>query len=258
MKTNKLFAMAAIVCGAVLTSCSAIEDHPATSAYTVISFEGQALNADGFWCGTPNDNGSSFTDDWGGKTTSYPNTYVEGGVTVQNTYSIYEASYGTSDYWSGFAVSSRTSTTYAQLTPDQYNNVAGSAHSGQNFLVAQNPYGEKLLIDGADGKVVHGFYFVNSAYTVNSILNGDSYSGPKFDATDWLKCTVKGTAADGTEKTVDIDLAKDGIYVNSWTWQDLTSLGKVVSLEFTFSGSRTGAYGLNTPAYICIDDVTIE
>ena len=59
-------------------------------------------------------------------------------------------------------------------------------------------------------------------------------------------------------KTVDIKLAENGTYVNSWQWADLSSLGKVVKLEFVFTGSDNGDYGVNTPAYICIDDMAIE
>jgi hypothetical protein len=32
----------------------------------------------------------------------------------------------------------------------------------------------------------------------------------------------------------------------------------VQSVKFNFEGSDSGAYGLNTPAYICIDDITIQ
>ena len=52
MKTNKLFLMAAFVCGAAFTSCSN-EDNAGSQAYTVsvISFENQKLNSDGYWSG---------------------------------------------------------------------------------------------------------------------------------------------------------------------------------------------------------------
>lgn len=79
----------------------------------------------------------------------------------------------------------------------------------------------------------------------------------QFDETDWFKCTVVGKDQFGSTTKVDIDLAKDGDYVKDWRYCDLSKLGKVTELSFEFSGSRTGDWGLNTPAYICIDDIQI-
>lgn len=259
MKT-KFFGIAAIVCGIVMsmTSCGN-SDMPVNKKQTVtISFENQKLNADGFWIGVPEGNSYSYNDDWGGTTTTYTdNVYNEGPVSFPVTYNLYTSAYGTSDYWSGFAISNRTATTFeaATLTPDQYNNITGKAHNGKNFCVITT-YGEKISL--GSGVVIKSLYFTNSAYTVNSILNGDNYSGAKFDATDWFKCTLTGEKADGTTVTKDIDLAKDGGYVNDWQLLDLSDMGAITSLSFGFSGSRSNDYGVLTPAYICIDDVTVE
>jgi len=259
MKKFNCFGMAALACGCVLsfTSCQN-EDNPVVVDQTVtISFENQQLNADGFWIGNAEGNSYSYEDDWGGKTTTYTdNSYVEGAVKFPVTYNLYESSYSTSDYWSGIAISSRTETTFnaITLTPDQYNNITGKAHSGKNFAVITT-YGEK--IDLGEGVVVKSLYYTNSAYAVNSILNGDNYVGPKFDASDWFKCTLTATKVDGTTADVDIDLAKDGTYVSDWQFLNLEPLGKITSLGFTFTGSRSNDYGVLTPAYICIDDVTV-
>ena len=256
----KFFGIAAIVCGIVMsmTSCGS-NDIPVYKKQTVtISFEGQNLNADGFWIGVPEGNSYSYDDDWGGTTTTYTdNVYKEGPVSFPVTYSLYTSAYGTSDFWSGFAISSRTATTFdaATLTPDQYNNVIGKAHSGKNFCVITT-YGEKISL--GSGVVIKSLYFTNSAYTVNSILNGDNYSGDKFAANDWFKCTLIGEKADGTTVSKDIDLAKDGGYVNDWQLLDLSDMGAITSLSFDFSGSRSNDWGVLTPAYICIDDVTVE
>lgn len=261
MKTNKFFGMVAIVGGfaLTLTSCSN-EDNaaPAGENTVTISFENQALNADGFWIGDAKGASYSYSDDWGGTTTTYTeNAYVEGAVKFPVTYNLYESAYGTSDFWSGIAISNRTATSFSALTltPDQYNNVTGKAHTGSNFAVITT-YGETIDL-GAEGVVVKSLYYTNSAYTVNSILNGDNYSGAKFSAADWLKCTLNVTKADGTTANVDIDLAKDGTYVNDWQLLDLSSLGKITTIGFTFTGSRSNDYGVLTPAYICIDDVTV-
>jgi hypothetical protein len=44
--------------------------------------------------------------------------------------------------------------------------------------------------------------------------------------------------------------------VTGWEWLDLSGLGTVDSISFSFSGSDVGAFGLNTPAYFAMDDLT--
>ena len=260
MRTKKLSVFAALVCGFALTLTSCGEkDNPVDGVTTAtISFENQQLNADGFWIGEAKGSSYSYEDDWGGKTTTFTdNAYEEATVKFPVTYSLYESAYGTSDFWSGIAISNRTETTFSPLTltPDQYNNITGKAHSGKNFAVITT-YGE--TIDLGEGVVIKKLFYTNSAYTVNSILNGDNYAGAKFDATDWFKCTLIATKADGNTANVDIDLAKDGTYVSQWQLLDLSSLGKITPLGFVFTGSRSNDYGVLTPAYICLDDITVE
>ena len=46
--------------------------------------------------------------------------------------------------------------------------------------------------------------------------------------------------------------------VTTWTYWDI-NVADVQSVKFNFEGSDVDPiYGLNTPAYLCIDDVTIE
>lgn len=261
MKTNKFFMAAAIVCAAVFTSCSQ-EDNPTPQPVKkVIGFENATLNADGFWIGEAKGNSYSYEDDWGGKTTTFTdNAYVESGVSFPVTYNLYESAYGQSDYWSGMAISSRTATTFdpSTLTPDQYNNVTGKAHSGKNFCVVQT-YGESIKLNGA---TVKGFWYTTSTYTVNSILNGDNYAGAPFDNSDWFKCVLYPTPMEGNGGArFEIDLAKDGDYVKEWKYCDLSNVAafkNVKEISFGFEGSRSNDYGVLTPAYICIDDIEVE
>ena len=265
MKTNRIFGLAAIACGFAMSMTSCGEaDNPASKPAAAtksltISFENQTLNENGFWIGDAKGNSYSYSDDWGGKTTTYTdNAYVEGPVSFPVTYNLYESAYGNSDFWSGFAISNRTETSFnaATLTPDQYNSTIGGAHSGKNFCVLTT-YGEKISL-GEKGAIIKGLFYTNSAYTMSSILKGDSYAGAPFEKEDWLKCTITGTKANGTTASVDIDLAKDFEFAWRWLYADLSSLGKVVTLDFAFTGSRSNDWGVLTPAYICLDDIEIE
>ena len=248
MKTNKLFGLTVLACGLALsfTSCTR-EDNPVGGLETfTISFENQTLNKDGYWCG--DETGEKF-DNWGSD--AYACTYTENGLTITANYT--PAWYS----WSGFAISNRTAITFKDITPDQFNNITGKAHSGNNFCVVYT-FGESIVVNDGKPAFVKGFWFTNDAWTVDAILNGDGMSPGKFEATDWLKCTVTGKKQGGSTVTVDIDLAKDGEYVKDWQYCDLSSMGKVVELSFSFSGSKNNDYGLTTPSYMCIDDIQIE
>ena len=252
MKTNRFFGLAALVGGFVMTLSSCNEnDNPVdgkTTATEIISFENQTLNDDGYWMGDLN--GTKF-DNWGSE--AYACQYKESILTFNTTYTPSWAA------WMGYAISNRTATTFAAetMTPDQFNNITGTAKTGNKFCIVQT-YGETIDVNVADGAYIKGFWYTNDAWTVDAILNGDGMTPGNFGATDWLKCTVKGTKADGTTAAVDIMLAENGDYVKEWQYADLSSLGKVKSLSFEFSGTKNNDYGLTTPAYMCIDDIAVE
>jgi len=45
---------------------------------------------------------------------------------------------------------------------------------------------------------------------------------------------------------------------NQWVKVDLSSLGKVDNLIFLFDSSDKGTFGVNTPKYVCIDNLEFE
>jgi hypothetical protein len=51
-----------------------------------------------------------------------------------------------------------------------------------------------------------------------------------------------------------VDLAANGVYIDKWTYVDLTEFGKVDAIFFTLTSSDNGDYGMNTPAYFCMDN----
>ena len=46
--------------------------------------------------------------------------------------------------------------------------------------------------------------------------------------------------------------------LNTWKKVDLSELGYVTSIGFSVSSTDTGDWGMNTPAYFCIDKLTVE
>lgn len=173
--------------------------------------------------------------------------------------------------WNGFAASNRTETTFdmASITPDQFNVTSGSGYAGSKIFTIVYPdmysatEGNGAGIEDASGSSfkARGMYVNNTAYVVNSIVNGGAYEGAPFTDGDWLKATAWGTHADGTRDSVNFYLAdytspdaQLHYYLKDWTYVDLSKLGDVTKISFWITGSRTGDWGLNTPGYFAIDN----
>jgi hypothetical protein len=179
---------------------------------------------------------------------------------------VYETQYG--GYWSsGWAYSSITNDTSAG-----YGNIYGSFAAGgnmasSNYLVGQP--GSILRITGADkGKVVKGLYVTNGTFAGLSMTNGDfvakKFGGVSGNDPDFFVLTIK-SYYNGVLNTDSVNFyladfrfannTQDYI-VKNWAWVDLTSLGNTDSLLFGLSSSDNDPqYGMNTPAFFCIDDV---
>lgn len=105
-------------------------------------------------------------------------------------------------------------------------------------------------------------YVCNSCITYYTMLNGSLYSR-KFEEGDYLKLIAHGVHDDDTEATVEFMLAncqgdQSGWYVTDWTPFNLTGLGEVKAIYFTLESSDTGEWGMNTPAYFCVDRLKAE
>lgn len=168
--------------------------------------------------------------------------------------------------WDGWAVSNRTDTT----TPGFLNEssaIAGSGAQGSATYALSYVIGAATLRLGNRG-TVNGLYVTNNTYAYFSIKNGDAFAkkfgGITGNDPDFFLLTVK-KYLDGQLSTDSVnfyladyrfsDNAQDYI-VQDWAWLDLSSLGSADSLRFSLSSSDVGAFGMNTPAYFCVDNVT--
>jgi hypothetical protein len=152
---------------------------------------------------------------------------------------------------------------YSAYVPPNGGGVTGST----NFAVANNLVRGEAIIHLPQPTTVLGMYLTTTTYNYLAIANGDDggagfIKGP-FVEGDWFKLTVIGM--DGSNQQVgerDFYLADfrgaNRTVVADWTWLDLTSLGNnVASLEFELTSTDTGPFGMNTPAYFALDDLTI-
>jgi hypothetical protein len=106
-----------------------------------------------------------------------------------------------------------------------------------------------------------GVYVCNHPWPYYGCVHGDGF-GTGFEEGDYFELTAVGVAADGSEKRVSINLIDytDGQLnaLNDWTFFDLSELGEVVSVYFTLNSTDSGAYGMNTAAYFCMDKFQVK
>lgn len=208
---------------------------------------------------------------WNGSSVPLGTTFNSGNAIFQN---YYDTAYG--GYWAGgWAYSNKQDSTTAGYA-NMYSATTAVGYGGSaNYLIGKD--GAKInLKPTAFGKVVSGFYITNSTYAALSMKNGDSFAKKFGDTTgthsgltqgtypDWFKLTVrKWLNGVMTNDSVEFYLADfrfansaQDYIVKTWEWVDLTSLGNVDSLKFELSSSDVGQWGMNTPAYFCIDNFT--
>ncbi|MBR4388520.1 MAG: DUF4465 domain-containing protein [Prevotella sp.] len=194
-------------------------------------------------------------------TDGYQNDFGEDGYFESGGFTFYCNYFPEWSYWSGFAVSNRTETSFASLTPDQFNCCVGHGANGSEKYCVAYPQGELIEVDAVGGQEISGMYVTNEAWVVDAILNGDGMTPGAFTTGDYLILKIIGNHADDTSDIIEFYLADyrseneaDHYYVNDWQWVDLSALGKVESLTFRMESSRNNDWGMTTPGYFCIDD----
>ena len=97
-----------------------------------------------------------------------------------------------------------------------------------------------------------GVYICNHPWAYYDCLEGEGAARALDQEGDYFEIVAHGVAADGSEKTVKMNLATftngEFIAVNNWTFFDLSSLGKVKSVYFTLNSIDVGDWGMNTAA----------
>lgn len=235
MKSIKFLLSVAIV-ALLFTSCqpeTVIPDSVTVS--TVVDFENVKLNSDSIWNGS--DGSGAFTTKIATFNNNYNSTYFS---------------------WSGFACSAKRNIV-TEGYGNQYSVSAGSGALGsKQFALA---YSTATLL--CDSNVYGNFsikslMLTNSTYAFLDMKNGSAYS-KKFVDGDWYKVTVTGYLNNAKTASVDYYLAdfRNGkaFLSNTWNKVDVSALGKVDKVTFSFDSSDHGNWGMNTPAYACVDNI---
>ncbi len=179
--------------------------------------------------------------------------------------------------WENWACSATTNT----ITGDFSNQYSAITGKGQNNSL-QYALGYPSFATGVSDisfpqpAAVQGAYFTNTTYVYYTLLNGNRFAkkfgGESGNDQDWFKLTITGKDSAGAALgPINFYLAdyrdpdnrpddprKDDFILNQWEWVDLTSLGgEVKTLEFGLSSSDVGPFGMNTPGYFAMDNLTV-
>lgn len=178
-----------------------------------------------------------------------PNTYDEG-----------------FDFWSGWAISA-TSDTETPGYLNQYSAITGQGYDGSAtyaITFAFDPQIIALTGDAAGGRA-DGMYVTNSTYAFLSMRDGDGvakrFGGETGNDPDFFRLTIKKYLnGELSQDSIDFYLAdyrfadnSQDYLVDEWTYIDLTPLGPADSLQCSLTSTDIGDFGMNTPAYFCLD-----
>lgn len=240
----------------------------ATISAQAQSFESFSLqNNETYW------NGSDYSG-YSNGSGLFDSTFVENNLEFWNQYdTTWGAIYG---YWSnGWAFSNETSDS-TQGYSGLYSSFAGGASTGSNYVIGMD--GSEITVQNGLSAYFLNLHITNNNYAASSMQNGDNFAKPfgspndasgNPDGTngeDWFLLTIKGVDAQGA--VVDSvlfyladyrfsDSTQDYI-VKNWTNVDLSTLGPINKITFSLSSSDVGQYGMNTPGFFALDDITLS
>jgi len=226
MKTSKLF-ISAVVLAYVLVSCQPQPEK--MIIHTVVNFEGVTLNAAGI---------------------SPDTVFISG----NSTFKIINKA-----FWNGGIVCSTNSDTLTAGYLNQFSCIAASgAEKSRYFAVVYTPGTFTCPANMYGNFTIKSIYMTNSTYAYLDMKNGSEF-GKKFGAGDWFKVILTGYLNSTETSKAEYYLAdfRDGksFLSKSWNKVDVSSLGQVDKVTFTFDSSDKGTWGVNTPQYVCIDNI---
>jgi hypothetical protein len=242
LKNTKLIALAPILfCGASMLF-----------AQNIVDFEELNLETESHWNGS--DMSGSFTSGY----LKFYNTYTDWGGGIGS--------------WNGFAYANET-----DITTFSYENEFSAASgegvwSSENYVVSyimgdwENNYEPipsvmKIDLETAP-EVIPGMFISLNAYSSLYMADNDYYSNHHH----WLKLHIVAYSTTSWYATyTDIILAdyrfdnpELNFKLNDWAYIDMSWAEETDSLLFYIYSSDVGDYGVNTPAYFCIDNVGDE
>ncbi|HOD69223.1 MAG TPA: DUF4465 domain-containing protein [Bacteroidaceae bacterium] len=246
MKKIYSIALVALTMGFVFVSCDNEKEEPIKSYTLSVSLE----KSDSVYLGTDTANisGYYFRDDFS----------VDPFVLTH--------SFGKWGFGEGFTISScadNTTPGYTNLSAVTRKGVKSNAYFIANTGGAAYSGGLLAEISFKDGKAYNAkeCYVTNSTYAYLVIKNHDDGMGShgikQWTQSDSFTLTITGYNDRTKTGTVDFKLADGMKIVDNWEHVDLSTLGKVTRITFVLSSTDNGDWGMNTPSYFCLDQLTV-
>ncbi|MDD2528460.1 MAG: DUF4465 domain-containing protein [Lentimicrobiaceae bacterium] len=187
---------------------------------------------------------------------------------------------GSEGFWSGFAYSNLSSLNGA-YDHDQFASASLTGMDGDstNYAVAfvasdwlggtYDPIPSIITVTDGNAASFSGFYINNNEMAYITMRDGTMFNkkfgGDSGNDPDWFRVKIWGIRADNTvtepiyHYLADFRFDDNTLdYIqDSWKWVDLQSMGMVKELRFTMESTDSGDFGINTPAYFCMDNLTV-
>jgi len=232
-----------ILFATLLFSAAVISCQKEKAQTDLVDFEELPLDESGVWNGSDGSRG-----------------FKSGNVFFVNHYnSVYKC-------WSGFAYTNHSDTVTGDFT-NQYSSITGSGYNKSLKYGVFYFSGEPDTLVFEIPEKVTDIAFCNTTYTYKAVKNGTDFNkkfgGNTGNDPDWLKLTLTPISEEGIPLGyVNVYLAdfrftdnKYDYISNAWTSIDLSQFGFIKWLKFEMSSSDSGEWGMNTPAYVCIDNI---
>ncbi len=169
------------------------------------------------------------------------------------------------DAWRGWAISATTDATRSGFRNQYSATTGGGADGSRTYAVA---FGDGRIETG--GRALTRLDLTNSTYAAESMRRGDAFAkrfgGVTGRDPDFFSVTFRGWR--GGQRSADsltVVLAdyrfsnpSEDFILSTWRTVDFSGFGRVDSLTYRFASSDVGAFGINTPTYLCIDNVVLE
>lgn len=152
----------------------------------------------------------------------------------------------------GTAISNYITPPGSDYTPDDTHQLEVARGNGSaTFAVVYN----HAMLRFADGRarLVRSMDVCPTSYVAFVAREGISYARALTRPDDFLTIHIKADSG----AALDVPLVSGGKLAEGWQRADLSPLGRVKELTFSISGSDTGDYGLNTPAYFALDNIVV-
>ena len=210
-------------------------------------------------------NNSNTFDNGGPGTAMVGGTWSAGNIDFNNTFTDFGGGFTGWDGWSYSNVANSTAPGFGNQYASFPDNTTGNTYAVAFTDSAYFSFSSNHIVNSAD--------ITNTTYAALSMRDGDSFAkkfgGSSGNDQDFFRITFTGyTTADATgaanpnQVTVDLadytfsDNTQDFI-LDTWRLTDLSGLGTVRSVGVTFESSDVGTFGINTPTYFALDNLSV-